>query len=246
MSTPDPPHLCKVDDPQQLALDQFEQLDSIKCVTFDVLTGVLIQYPLMQWVTGREWVQHCLVLHGDSDVGKTGLAMAIASDLSTNFGKAHFVKVGSVESLKNAVRAGHMGRGVAILFDEVAVGRKRGTRDGMSLEEVKHITEVNNSTSVEARYENMEIGMDQPRIFTCNGSTPKEWHFQLPSDVLTTMTDSERKSLSPDIKAIFKRVCFAHVQTCVVPVPLRQEFHASKRHRASGSNALPSQSSDSL
>ena len=88
-----------------------------------------------------------------------------------------------------------MDRGVVLVFDEVAVGKKRGTRDGMSLEEVKHITEVGNSTSVEARYENLEIGVEQPRIFTCNGSSPKEWHFRLPNNALTTMSSDERKAL---------------------------------------------------
>ena len=56
-----------------------------------------------------------------------------------------------------------------------------------------------------------------PRIITSNSSEPHEWHEEFPKGLLTMSSDA-RQSLSPDCRALLKRLSFCTVSTSLFPV----------------------------
>jgi len=116
---------------------------------------------------------------------------------------------------------------VLILFDEVTPSKPRGTRGSMSIEEVKKCVEVHDTTFADGRNVDIAFHPNQPRCFTSNAMNPNQWHGTLPENPFIE-TDSTRKTYAADIKAVFKRVCFAHVNVSVISQQTRDEYHASR------------------
>ena len=63
-------------------LSDFISLDSAVCKTFDVITGESISFPVQGWFKEKRHRQYALVLHGDSNLGKTQLALSVASEIA--------------------------------------------------------------------------------------------------------------------------------------------------------------------
>ena len=104
---------CQAANPQYLALAEFVHLDTIRCRSFDVINGEDISFSVLQWLSGRYYKQYSLCLHGDSDVGKTQLALSLLSELSHELQKseesaAFFIKVGTVDALRECSEQGLM------------------------------------------------------------------------------------------------------------------------------------------
>ena len=55
-----------------------------------------------------------------------------------------------------------------------------------------------------------------------------EFHKGLPLNIWN-MTTERRRTLQPNIHAAFKRVCFAHVEHCLVPGDVQEMHHKARR-----------------
>eukprot|EP00971_Amphidinium_carterae_P325324 6455531-Amphidinium_carterae.1 len=115
--------------------------------------------------------------------------------------------------------------GVPILLDEVKVGEKRGTRPPMTVEDLKHLCEVAGATTVDARNSDVKFAEEQPRIMTANASDPNKWHPELPENVFS-MSVAGRKSLPADVKAVFKRCSFVHMQKEIISKATRDAWNS--------------------
>jgi hypothetical protein len=94
---------CAAESSLHIHLGDFAHLDNVICETMDVISGHMMSFPLMQWLSRGYHKQYSLVLHGDSDLGKTQLALSLLSDLSMDLQKqdefpSYFIKVGTVRS----------------------------------------------------------------------------------------------------------------------------------------------------
>ena len=127
-------------------------------------------------------------------------------------------------------------QGVPILLDEVCSGEPRGSRPAMSLEDIKHMAEVQKSSTLDGRTKDISFSTDQARVFTTNAEGPHGWHKSLPKYVFA-MENAERVALHPDVKAIFKRAVFAHVDRPLVPATTSTAFSHNRRSEASSSGA---------
>jgi hypothetical protein len=228
-------NLCieQASSPNLLGLGGFSHLGSIVCRTFNVIDGSMIAFPVEEWLSRGFYRTHTLVLHGDAGLGKTPLAMTLLGEVASQLQQgcnwpAYYIKVGTVESLRDAAASGTMKSKVPILFDDLSPDRACGTRTGMPVEMLKMILEVSQSTSVHARFKDLVFASDQPRIFTANAATPHEWHRSLPQGVFE-MPDATRAALDFNIKAAFKRCCFAFVGHAVVPMEAREQHQQARR-----------------
>ena len=106
----------------------------------------------------------------------------------------------------------------------------------MSIEDIKHMTEVQKSSTLDGRNKDISFSTDQARVFTTNAEGPHGWHKALPKYVFA-MDNAERAALHPDVKAVFKRTVFAHVDRSLVPPATSSAFAQSRRSEASSSGA---------
>ena len=221
--------------PELMPLEAFDHLDNVVCRTFDVVTGALIQYPVRDWLRLGWFKSHTLILHGDAGLGKTPLAMTLLAEAANLLQSGcawapYFIKVGTVESLRDAVTAGLMKSKIPILFDDLSPDMACGTRAGMPLESLKLILEVTQSRSIHARFKDLAFAADQPRIFTANAENPKGWHKALPADPFFSSSDASRLALDFNVKAAFKRCCFACVEHSLVSQRARDVHQQARRN----------------
>ena len=220
--------------PDLMSLESFDHLGNVVCRTFDVITGALIQYPVMDWLKKGWFKSHTLILHGDAGLGKTPLAMTLLSEVATHLQSGcqwapYFIKVGTVEALRDASNSGLMKGRIPILFDDLSPDAACGTRSGMPIESLKLILEVTQSSSIHARFKDLVFAADQPRIFTANASNPKGWHKALPADPFFSGSDADRQALDFNVKAAFKRCCFAFVGHSLVSQGARDQHQQVRR-----------------
>ena len=121
--------------------------------------------------------------------------------------------------------------GVGIILDDIEPSKVRGARSGSTIEDLKALCEVTTATSIHSRYRDIQLDENEPRIFTANAKEPSEWHSDLPEDVWST-SDSVREKYDMNIKAVFKRTCFAFVKHSVVSQNLRDDHDVKRRRRA--------------
>jgi hypothetical protein len=218
------------DDTNIIDLNAFISLDSVVCRTFDVITGKTISFPVQDWFKEKHYRQYALVLHDDSNSGKTQLALSLAAEISLELQRKanlppYFIKVGTVDALREAIDRNLMAPNIPILFDECTAGRM-STSPCMSLEDVKHLCEILETTTVDGRNNDISFHRNQRRIFTSNAWAPHGWHRELPSRVFRDNT-AIRKNYEPDVTAVFKRVVFAEVPTCLIGQAMRDEHQRS-------------------
>ena len=221
--------------PDLMSLESFDHLDHVVCRTFDVVTGALIQYPVSDWLRRGWFKSHTLILHGDAGLGKTPLAMTLLSEVATHLQAdcpwaPYFLKVGTVESLRDAASTGLMKSKIPILFDDLSPDQASGTSKGMPLHALKLILEVTQSSGFSARFKDLVFASEEPRIFTANALNPCQWHKGLPTDPFFACSDASRRALDLNVKAAFKRSCFAFVGHALVGEAAREQHQRARLH----------------
>ena len=230
-------HTCQelTSNPELMDLESFSHLDAVVCRTFDVVTGALIQYPVMDWIRQGWFKSHTLILHGDAGLGKTPLAMALLAAVSNHLQSdspwaPYFLKVGTVESLRDASTLGLMKCKIPILFDDLSPDQACGSSKGMPLHVLKLILEVTQSSGFSARFKDLTFATEEPRIFTANALNPCQWHKGLPTDPFFACSDASRRALDLNVKAAFKRSCFAFVGHALVGEASREQHQRARRN----------------
>ena len=89
-------------------------------------------------------------------------------------------------------------------------------KGAVSLESLKLLFEVENSTTMPARFKDFPFPANMPRIFSSNAKNPHTFHSALPVDPWS-LSDEQRTRLDCDVKAAFKRSCFAMATRLMVP-----------------------------
>jgi cytochrome c1 len=125
------------------------------------------------------------------------------------------------------MRDGQMREGVPILFDEVTPSVARGSRPAMSFEDVKHMTEVADTSALDGR-KDIVFARLQPKIFTSNANSPHDWFRDLPPDIFA-MSDAQRLAQPANVSAVFKRCFFLHLPACVIPQAVRDAHQIASR-----------------
>jgi hypothetical protein len=215
-----------------ISLDDCDNLDMVRCRTFNVQTGALIEFPLVDWLRMRKWRSMTLILYGDAGVGKTPVSIALLSEIAAVLQngapwRPYFIKVGTVEALRDAATSGHVKSKIPMLFDDLNLDLACGFRGGMPLASLKLLTEVEQSSSLQARYKDFSFSVDQPRIFTSNAMSPQGWHGGLPLDPWSC-SDAVRFGYDAHIKAVFKRSVFAYVPRNMVSQAVRDVYQAAR------------------
>jgi hypothetical protein len=200
--------------------------------SYNVLTGALVQVSLKEWIMGGLFSQRSLVIHGHAQCAKTPVARAVCAFLATRLQAASgndpfYLKVGTADTLRDATRDGLMRAGVPILFDEVSPAAPRGSRHAMGIEDVKHMTEAAETSSLDGRCKDIVFAYPQPKLFTSNAASPHEWFNALPIDIFV-QTDAQRLALHADVAAVFKRCYFLHVTNCMIPQSVHDRHEADK------------------
>ena len=171
---------CKVvaeaDGPTLLPLHLFTGVSSVACRTFGVVSGELLEFNLSQWLEKGWCKTHALVLHGDAGLGKTPLAMTMLAEVSSILQvdcqwKPYYLKVGTVEALREAVSEGMLKSFVPILFDDLTPAEVAGAtgKTGVPLERLKLLLEVQQSSTLQARFKDLCF---QPNTPKCSPPTP--------------------------------------------------------------------------
>ncbi len=230
---------CKVvaeaDDPSLLPLHLFAGVSAVPCRTFDVVSGEPLEFSLSQWLTDGWYKTHALVLHGDAGLGKTPLAMAMLAEVASILQvdcqwRPYHLKGGTVEALREAVNVGMVKAFVPILFDDLTPAEAAGVtgKTGLPLESLKLLLEVQQSSTLQARLKDLCFQPNTPRVFTSNAVNPSEFHKGLPPDPWG-MSAVARRGLCSNVKAAFKRCCFAHVARLLVPDDARASHNKHRR-----------------
>ena len=196
---------------------------------WDVESGAIIKYPLMDWINHEHYRTRTLVITGDSDKGKTQIAKAMLARLAAEkqrglYPRPYMIVVQTVEGLGAAASGGWCHEWVCLLLDEIRPGQCRGTRASMSADEVKKLCTVDLQVTVDARGKDIMLAVNQPRIITANAMRPGDWHPALPDNLYTTH-DLTRLSMSPDTKAIGKRIAWAFVEVSLIPQGMRDAYN---------------------
>ena len=124
---------------------------------WDVESGCIDKYPLMDWVDEEHYLTRVLIITGDSDKGKTQIAKAMLARLAVmtqdqdTILRPYMIVVQTVEGLSAAAHGGFCHEWVCILLDEIRPGQCRGTRPAMSIDEVKKLCMVDIQTTFDAR-----------------------------------------------------------------------------------------------
>ncbi len=143
----------------------------------------------------------------------------------------YYIKTSTIDALKKAMP--FLTPGTPVLLDEVTPSAKRGTRPSSSTDEVVKITTVADSTVVDARYSDIIVGEQVPRIFTSNAPSPEAWFSELPKQI-KYLTPAERlEQCNPFAIAVIKRCLFVKIEGSLIPEAMRQNFNASKKDAAS-------------
>ena len=98
----------------------------------------------------------------------------------------------------------------------------------MTAEELKKLCDVSTSVTVDARFRDLQLCENQPRVVTANGMTPFDWHTVFPQNLFEIHAD-ERLRLSSDAEAVGKRIAWAFVQHNLISQSMRDNYN----HRAS-------------
>jgi hypothetical protein len=97
----------------------------------------------------------------------------------------------------------------------------------MGIEDVKHMTEAAETSSLDGRCKDIVFAYPQPKLFTSNAASPHEWFNALPIDIFV-QTDAQRLALHADVAAVFKRCYFLHVTNCMIPQSVHDRHEADK------------------
>jgi len=210
-------------DPKIPQLSDFGSLLASKIWAMNVDTGDIVEFTAKEWVD-EHCVTHSLVMLGKPKYGKTPAALSLCAELAhilceedDDSGEGpYFLTVGTVDSLRKV--QGSLRSGTPLCFDDVTPKAPRGTRKAMTIEEVKHLTNVTASESCDGRSNDITIPDNCPRVFTSNASTPSEWCDELPEFVNLKSAAHRLAACSDNALAVFKRVAFMQVSVPLISV----------------------------
>lgn len=224
-----PSFIRYTDDPRLLELDQFQGLDRLLIHVWDTNNGTILSRPILQWMEQKLYRDRVLVLSGDADMGKSTLARSMLARIADDnhdqeSRRPYFIESLTVDGLSAAAKGGWCVANKPILLDEVRPNQARGTRPPMSVDELKKVLTVSEATTIDARFSDIQLSVDQPRIITSNAMNPSDWHRSLPADLYSVMSMQVRLGLDPDAKAVGKRIAWACVSESLIPQSVRDAY----------------------
>lgn len=173
-----------------------------------------------------------MCFYGGSNLEKTPLAGTLASEVASMEQEGevfvpYYIKVGTVESLRQAEKSYLLRDNVPILFGEVTPGKKLGSRCVMDIDGIRKMTEIVDTMGLDGLNDDISFRENQARVFTSNASCPNTWHYDLPK---TAWVDppATRLSYGSDVLAVFKHVAFARVSRSVVSAETRTKFESAR------------------
>ena len=223
-------------DGKLLGIDGLQCLLALDGWTFNVLTGEDIIMTVQQWLEGGEYETLALVLHGAAFAGKTPCAEGLCAFLSKAYAKEtgndhpYYIKSSTIDALRKAMP--YLNPGTPVLLDEVSPSAKRGSRPSSSTSEVVKITTVADSTVVDARYSDIIIGEQVPRIFTSNAPSPEAWFDELPRHVKYLSPTERLDQCNKFAIAVIKRCLFVKVEGNIIPEGMRSSFNNDRKESA--------------
>jgi hypothetical protein len=192
--------------------ESFENAKKQMAWTFNVKTGNDIEVSLDTFINAGWFRTHALVLLGDSSFGKTVAAESMCRELCYQIlgddEEKYFLNVGTVDSLRKVQKL--VVEGTPIIFDDVTASQRRGSRDPMEVDMVKHLCTVKKADGADARCGDLCFSNHCARIWTSNAATPNEWCEAL-KNVRHLAPADRKKSVSSHGKALYKRCMFALV-----------------------------------
>jgi len=75
-------HKMPADSPNYVKMEDFQNIDTVVCRTFNVLTGAMVECQLLDWVQSKHYVQYALVMHGMACAGNTEWAKHTLANLA--------------------------------------------------------------------------------------------------------------------------------------------------------------------
>jgi hypothetical protein len=182
----------------------------------------------MEWIDNEHYRTCTLIVTGDSDKGKTQVAKSMLARLAEErqtgrVPRPYIITSQTVEGLMTAASGGWCQEWVGLLLDELRPGQPRGTRPPMTMDEVKKLCSIDIAATIDARHRDIMLSVDQPRIVTANAMDPSQWHSGLPYN-LYSMDVAGRLRLSPDVKAVGKRISWALVEDSLISQSMRDAY----------------------
>ena len=91
------------DNVELLSMEMYEGLSNVICRTFDVVSGELLEFTVLQWVRDGYYRTHSLILCGDAGLGKTPLGMSMMSEIALITQceypwRPYFIKIGTMDA----------------------------------------------------------------------------------------------------------------------------------------------------
>ena len=213
----------------------FINTDTLEVKWIDVNTNIVHSNPLKDWMKNGGWCDATLILMGDASRGKTTFAKCLAHMLALRMqstaNEPYYLMVGTVDSLREGQKDGLLQEHIPVVFDDLTPGLARGSRPGMSMDDIKHFTEVECGSSVNARCKDINFSANMPKFVTTNATDLHQWHQELPENLFSMSSDDISK-LQPNVKAVVKRCA-----VCVVTLPLmdlgaREDAKRRRREKA--------------
>jgi hypothetical protein len=223
-----PSFVLFADDTRIIDLAEFQFLDRVIVLDWCVEDGSLYSYPLMDWIDNEHYRTRTLIVTGDSDKGKTQVAKSMLARLAEErqtgrVPRPYIITSQTVEGLMTAASGGWCQEWVGLLLDELRPGQPRGTRPPMTMDEIKKLCSIDIAATIDARHHDIMLSVDQPRIVTANAMDPSQWHSDLPYN-LYSMDVAGRLRLSPDVKAVGKRISWALVEDSLISQSMRDAY----------------------
>ena len=219
-------------------LNTFVGLDDVQVLVCDPVTCTHAVYPFTDfWKLGL-FSDTCLIMCGGSSLGKSQLGKTMCQILAMKLQRdkpdPYYIVAGTVDSLRSAVKDGFLKSEVPIIFDDLTPGEPQGSRPPMELSNVIKFLEMDETTSVHARNNDILLPKGIPKIVTTNAREPHEWHPKLPKN-FWSMSPEDRQAQPNLVRAVFKRTAW-----CVIEHPLfaDEEQQAAKRARRAEGAAL--------
>lgn len=211
------------------------KLETIRVWTMDVINGQNVEFSLHSFLAEGLMLKYTIVILGPPSMGKTPIAQMmcslIARALQEKNDDSFYIQTGTVEGLSKV--AGLMDDNVPILLDDFTPSCRRGNREPLCAESLKHVLNVASSETVDARYKDLCIPEGCARVVTSNAASPHGWFSQIPFNLDTLPVEVRLATCSDDAKAILKRVAFAYVSDSLIPPVKRAAHWEDVRSRAS-------------
>ena len=222
-----------------------DSIMNLQCYYMDPVSYEINSFTIYEFMYEGHASQWSLVLHGLAGMGKTPLAKLICCFLSKGMQESldessrYYVMAGTVDGLRHM--HGQLVVGTAILLDDVTAGGKQGSRAPITLEQLKHLTNIVGHETLSARYDDLSIPDECTRVFTTNAQSPHEWCNCLPNDIYTLSSAQRKEACSVDAVAILKRVAFCKIDEMVVSQSSRNAFWKDRKdgHRSKMSRIAP-------